>query len=308
MSVEVDIEPEVGGLPMSGAPSTAVMAAPGRTQPALPRAGHPGTGTGPAAAPRVDPASDRDPHDLWEAYLSSRSVADRNALARHYAPLLRSVATRMLPGPGRYVDLEDLEAFGFFGLCDAIERFDPSLGYAFSTLAVPRIRGSIIDHLRSMDPASRTVRAQVKLLDSTTDSLVMELDRQPTVAEIAARMETTPDKVETIQLQAMAAAPISLDTPGPDGSPWGHQALADANATAPSAALEAAELSATIALAISKLRDNERYVIVEHWFHGRRYADIAEDLGVTESRVCQIHTAALGRLRQSRLISSHYWS
>jgi RNA polymerase sigma factor for flagellar operon FliA len=305
--VEVDIETDILGPHVGGAPS-ATMVATGRGCSPNPKAAPTSAPPGPAAVPRVDPASARDPHDLWEAYLESRSVEARNALARHYAPLLRSVAMRMLPGPGRYVDLEDLEAFGFFGLCDAIERFNPSLGYAFSTLAVPRIRGSIIDHLRSMDPASRTVRAQVKLLDSTTDSLVLELERQPTVAEIAARMETTPDKVEAIQLQAMAAAPVSLDTPGPDGSPWGHQALGDARAAAPSAALESAELSAAVAQAISKLRDNERYVIVEHWFHSRRYADIAEDLGVTESRVCQIHTAALGRLRQSRLISSHYWS
>lgn len=259
-----------------------------------------------AEAPRVDGELQRDPVDLWDAYTTTRSLEARNALARHYAPLLRSVAVRMLSGPGRYVQLEDLEAYGFFGLCDAIEHFDPSRGFAFSTLAVLRIRGSIIDHLRSLDQVSRSVRSQVKMLDLTTETLVLELKRQPTLAEVAAEMDMPPDRVAAIRLKAVASAPVSLDQGAPGSTAAAEETLAG-DCPEPTLELERDELQRSMAAAVERLRDKERYVIVEHWYKGRRYADIARDLGVTESRVCQLHSAAMLHLKASPGLASHYF-
>lgn len=258
-------------------------------------------------APSVDGAPSRDPSDLWDEYLACRTIEARNKLARHYAPLLRAVATRMMSGRTGYVDVEDLEAYGFFGLCDAIERFDPSRENAFATLAVPRIRGSIIDHLRALDPASRTVRSGAKLLDLTTDTLVLELRRQPNRAELAAEIGVSVERVEGMQVRARVADAVSLDQPAYKAGTTLAAQLPSVEGPEVSLELMRSGLKEAIAQAITRLRPKEAHVVVEHWFKGRRYAEIAADLGVTESRVCQLHSAALRTLRTSTALAAEYF-
>jgi RNA polymerase sigma factor for flagellar operon FliA len=239
----------------------------------------------------------------WAAWHGSRDHAAREWLVVHYASLVKFVAGRLAAGLPRSVDTGDLVSAGVFGLMGAIERFDPANGAKFESYAIPRIRGAILDGLRALDWVPRSVRSRARSVQDAIASLEHELGRSPTDDEIAAEL-----KIDVAELESWLA-----DIAAGSVGPLDHVALDDAHARTPGAgaggegepgrAIEEGELRDAMRAEIRRLPEREQAVLVLYYDDGLTLAEIGEALGVTESRISQIHTKAVLQLR-SRLASS----
>lgn len=234
----------------------------------------------------------------WEAWHHSQEHTAREWLVVHYASLVKFVAGRLGAGLPRSVDTGDLVSAGVFGLMNAIDRFDPSHGAKFETYAIPRIRGAILDGLRSLDWVPRSVRSRSRQIQDAIALLEHQLGRVPTDEEIAAELN-----IEVAELEKWLA-----DVAAGSVGPLDHIAIdttaAEANAnTQPGSGLEEGELRAAMRTEISKLPEREQAVLVLYYDDGLTLAEIGEALGVTESRISQIHAKAVLQLR-SRLAAS----
>ena len=238
---------------------------------------------------------------VWMAYIAAgRPVVIRNRLATHYLPLVelhaRSVALR-LP---RSVELDDLKSMGYPGLLDAIERFDPAMKTRFETYSAPRIRGAIMDGLREMDEASRTVRAAVTELDAAADRLRLHLGRDATPEEIADHLRLTPYQYAQYDAHRRALRPCSLsgDRTSPDAPVSAavvrSETIRDDRHEDPA---RAALRRRTRELIEEGLDRSERLVIILYYFEGMSLAEIGDVLGLSESRVSQMKTSILARLK-----------
>ena len=234
--------------------------------------------------------------EAWQAWVGARDLAAREWLLVHYASLIKYVAGRLAAGLPRRVDTNDLVSAGMFGLIDAIERFDPGNGAKFETFAVPRIRGAILDSLRSLDWVPRTVRTRSRRIQDAITELEHEHGRAPTDAEIAARLEIDVDVLGTWLSDVAAASVGPLDHVTVDAQPAADDR--DFNrATTPHVAVEASEMRATMRRAIKSLPDKERRVLLMYYEDNLTLAQIGEVLDVTESRVSQIHAKAVLQMR-----------
>jgi RNA polymerase sigma factor FliA len=233
---------------------------------------------------------------LWEKFKADGDRKSRDVLILQYRPLIKYVASKMSSGLPNSVEQDDLEAYGMFGLIDAIDKFEPDRGFKFETYAVSRIRGSIYDELRSMDWVPRSVRARAKELQVTTSHLESSLKRKPTRAEIAYAMDLTEEKVSELQHQA-ASANVSLDefVPGMDDTVTLAETISDNNEAASSPLIES--IGAMVDDITDAMPIKEKIVLALYYYDGLTLADIGKVLGVTESRVCQIHTKAVLNLR-----------
>jgi RNA polymerase sigma factor for flagellar operon FliA len=188
-----------------------------------------------------------------------------------------------------------------FGLMDALEKFDLDRGFKFETYAISRIRGAIIDELRAMDWVPRSVRAKARDVEKAQRKLESKLGREPTDEEVADHMGISKEDLHEINTQLSLVSVMALDeTIGGDES--GEQrslldTLADATSAEPGADLESQEMRGILAAAIDSLSEREKVVVTLYYFEGLTLAEIGEILGVTESRICQIHTKAVGALR-----------
>jgi RNA polymerase sigma factor for flagellar operon FliA len=235
---------------------------------------------------------------LWHAYKRARQQAARDELILHYAPLVHVVVGRLAMGVPRHVDRADLVSYGVFGLIDAIDRFDPDRGHRFETYAMARIRGHIVDELRSFDWVPRSVRAKARAIDRAQRSLESELCRAPTDAELAMALDMTDAELQ----QALAQVSL-INLVAFDASLDGDQRLTigdvlPSSDEAPGHRIELDELRGALARAIEKLPERERDVVALYYHDGLTLAEIGEVLGVTESRACQIHGKAVGHLRR----------
>ena len=234
----------------------------------------------------------------WEAWHVSQEHTAREWLVVHYASLVKFVAGRLSAGLPRSVDTGDLVSAGVFGLMNAIDRFDPEQGAKFETYAIPRIRGAILDGLRALDWVPRSVRSRSRQIQDAIAELEHQLGRAPTDEEIAAELQIEVVELEKWLADVAAGSVGPLDHVAMDSTPSHGDAQSQ-----PGSALEEGELRDAMRQEISKLPEREQAVLVLYYDDGLTLAEIGEALGVTESRISQIHAKAVLQLR-SRLAAS----
>jgi RNA polymerase sigma factor for flagellar operon FliA len=237
---------------------------------------------------------------LWAAYKCDGQHAARDELILRYAPLVQYVAGRMGVGLPSHVERADLVSYGIFGLIDAVERFDPARGCRFETYAIARIKGNILDELRSLDWVPRSVRAKARRIEAALTRLAAALHRSPTDAELADALGMTDDQLQQALSQISLMSLVTFDaavSSATDDPPLTVGDILTTGDDDPLAAFELAELRRALADAIERLSERERAVVSLYYHDGLTLAEIGEVLGVTESRACQIHGKAVTRLR-----------
>ncbi len=239
--------------------------------------------------------------ELWNEFKRTASAGARERLILHYAPLVKYVASRVATGLPASVEQADLVSYGMFGLIDALEKFDLGRGNKFETYAIPRIKGAIIDELRAMDWVPRSVRFKAREIEKAYSDLETMLKRAPTEREIADRLGVSLPELHDVINQISFVSVLALDELLSVGSDRGEQVslidtLADRTVD-PTTGLEGQETRGLLAAAINSLSEREKIVVTLYYFEGLTLAEIGDILGVTESRVCQIHTKAVGQLR-----------
>jgi RNA polymerase sigma factor FliA len=242
--------------------------------------------------------------ELWRSYKNEGDERARERLVVAYSPLVKFIAGRMASGLPSHVDEGDLVSYGLLGLIGAIERFDLDREIKFETFAVARIKGAIIDELRSLDWVPRSVRARARDVERAHAALEAELGRAPRDEEMAEKLEISVDEFHDALLQIANSSVLALDDlwtfADPDGS--GGQisvldTIQDPNAIDPEAEAHTAELKDRLADAIESLPERERLVIALYYYENLTLREIGEVLGVTESRVSQLHTKSVLALR-----------
>jgi RNA polymerase sigma factor FliA len=244
---------------------------------------------------------------LWQDYTRTRRKEIRDQLLVYYAPLVKYVASRVAAGLPQNVEQSDLVGNGWFGLIDAVDRFDPGRGNKFETYAMQRIRGAILDELRSNDWVPRSVRHKARTIEKAMAKLEAKLARTPTETELAEEMDVPLSQLHAMFTQISNAGLVALDEVlGGSGERGDALALVDTLADSsdgPMGHVERNELKQILAAGINGMGDREKWVLMLYYFERFTLADIGKVLNVTESRVCQIHTKAVIQLR-SRIAAS----
>ena len=237
--------------------------------------------------------------DLWQKYTKQPDPATREKLILEYMPLVKYVVGRLAVTLPPTVDAEDLLGYGVMGLIMAIERFAPERGYKFETFAVSRIRGAIIDELRAQDWLPRSVRQKAKELEGKIRSLEHQLGRTATDQELATQLGVTVDELPR-SLAEITAPVLSLDdlvSLGDDGQKISWLDTLPDERLGPSAQLDQEAMTEVLGQAIDLLPERERLLVSLYYHEGLTLKEIGAVLNVTESRVCQLHAQAMGRLR-----------
>ena len=241
---------------------------------------------------------------LWQEYKGNETPEARERLIIHYSPLVKFVAGRVAAGLPQSIEQADLVSYGIFGLIDAIDKFDPARGFKFETYAISRIKGAIIDELRSIDWVPRSIRSKARSIERAYSKLENELKRSPEESEVAAELGVTMPELAQTMSQISFVGVVALDELLSAGERGGNSTVGDTVADRvndPVAAFEVDEMKHVLADAINRMPDRERLVLTLYYYEGLTLAEIGDVLGVTESRVCQIHTKAILQLR-SRLV------
>jgi len=244
--------------------------------------------------------------DLWRRYKSASDERARERLVVAYSPLVKYVAGRMGSALPAHVEEADLISYGLGGLISAIERFDPGRDIRFETYAVARIRGAIIDELRTLDWVPRSVRARAREFERVNTKLEARLHRAPSDEEMAAELAISVEELQDTLLQVSNSTIVALDELWTVSDSTGDQVsmldtLADDAAEDPEALVERSSFRDRVADAIVALPEREKMVIALYYYESLTLREIGEMLGVTESRVSQLHTKAVLRLR-SKLV------
>jgi RNA polymerase sigma factor for flagellar operon FliA len=240
--------------------------------------------------------------ELWRRYKSDGDPRARERLVVAYSPLVKYVAGRTAAGLPPHVEEADLVSYGLVGLISAIERFDPAREIKFETYAITRIKGAIIDELRSIDWVPRSVRARAREIERANTKLEHRLQRSPTDEEMAAELELTVPEFHESLLAISHSSVAALDELWSVSDSSGDQVslmdtIEDPNAPDPSRALDVGDLKDRIADSIASLPEREKLVIALYYYENLTLREIGEVLGVTESRISQLHTKAVLRLR-----------
>ncbi|MCL2415179.1 MAG: FliA/WhiG family RNA polymerase sigma factor [Defluviitaleaceae bacterium] len=232
---------------------------------------------------------------LWKTYAQNKDPAIKEQLIVHYAPMIKYVVGRLGMHIGNNADHEDLMSYGIFGLIDAIDKFDFNKGVKFETYASLRIRGAIIDSLRAMDWIPRTLRQKSKQLESVYSDLENKLGREPSDEELAKSLSITVDEAQELIKKSSLMSLISLN----EYLEVNHDAAFADNSTEqnPEAMLDRKQMQDMLTQAIEGLRDNERMVVTLYYFEELTLKEISKIMGVTESRISQIHSKSILRLR-----------
>lgn len=242
---------------------------------------------------------------IWRDFKATGSSAARDNLIVHYSPLVKYVAGRVSTGLPSNIEQADLVSYGIFGLIDAIAKFEIDRGIKFETYAINRIKGAIIDELRAIDWVPRSVRTKAREVERTLAKLESELRRAPNDQEVADAMGVSVEDLRQVYTQMSFVSVAALDELMSVGGEKGDSVslidtLEDRNAESPEASFEVEEMKSILAGAINKLSEREKIVVTLYYYEGLTLAQIGRVLGVTESRICQMHTKAVLQLR-SRL-------
>lgn len=240
--------------------------------------------------------------ELWRRYKKENDQSARERLVVAYSPLVKYVAGRTGAGLPPHVDDADLISYGLVGLLEAMERYDASREVRFETFAMPRIRGAIIDQLRSLDWVPRSVRSRAREIEQANSKLENRLGRMPTDEEMAAELEITEDELEDSLLRISNSSILALDelwmVPDSSGDSVSLlDTIKDPDAPDPQALLASSDVREQLLEVIQKLPEREKLVIALYYFEGLTLREIGDVLGVTESRVSQLHSKAVLRLR-----------
>nr|WP_299033983.1 RNA polymerase sigma factor WhiG [uncultured Pseudokineococcus sp.] len=283
---------------------------PGR-RPAAPTQERRGAGAGPGTPVEDDDDVDRPltpaeeaeaaVRELWVRFKTTGDAAVRERLILHYSPLVKFVAGRVGVGLPSNVEQADLVSYGVFGLIDAIEKYDLERAIKFETYAIQRIRGAIIDELRALDWIPRSVRSKAREVEKTYAELEARLHRTPTEPEVAAQMDIPLKDLHHIFSQVSYVNLVALDelmSGGEKGDSLSlGETLEDTRAEDPVLAFEGEETKFLLARAIDQLSEREKIVVTLYYYENMTLAEIGRILGVTESRICQMHSKAVLQLR-----------
>lgn len=239
---------------------------------------------------------------LWRDYKTRAQPELRDQLILHYSPLVKYVAGRVGVGLPSNIDQSDLVSYGIFGLIDAIEKFDLERAIKFETYAISRIRGAIIDELRSIDWIPRSVRSKARDVERAYSTLEAKLQRSPSEPEVAAELGVPVESLRKIFSQVSFVNVVALDELLHSGGERGDKStlgdsLADPRADDPVSLFENEETRYILADSVAALPEREKIVVTLYYYEGLTLNEIGQVLGVTESRACQLHTKAVLQLR-----------
>ena len=247
---------------------------------------------------------DQDPaklSQLWADYKESGNGALRDQLIVHYSPLVKYVAGRVAAGLPPNIEQADLVSNGIFGLIDAIEKFEPERGYKFETYAISRIKGAILDELRSIDWVPRSVRLKARAIEQAYTKLEAERHRSPTDVELAGELDMSEVQLQRALGQISFVGLVALDeillVSGDRGETLTLGDTVADPAAGPMATYEVEEMRQILADAINQMAEREKLVLTLYYYEGLTLSEIGQVLGVSESRVSQIHTKSVIHLR-----------
>ena len=238
---------------------------------------------------------------LWLAFGRTHDKAIRDRLILTYAPLVKYVAGRLGSGLPAHVDEGDLVSYGLLGLIGAIERYDPTRDIKFETYAIARIKGAIIDELRALDWVPRSVRSRAREIERAIAELEAKLGTAPTDEQIAAKIGISVDELEEsltdISRSSIAALDELWSVSGEGDQVSLLDTIEDTTGPRPQDALDEVETREALADAIARIPEREKLVVTLYYYEELTLREIGEVLGVTESRVSQLHTKAVLRLK-----------
>ena len=242
-----------------------------------------------------------DTQALWLEFRRTNDKAIRDRLILTYAPLVKYVAGRLGSGLPAHVDEGDLVSYGLLGLIGAIERYDPARDIKFETYAISRIKGAIIDELRALDWVPRSVRSRAREIERAIAELEAKLGTAPTDEQIAAKIGITVEELEDsltdISRSSIAALDELWSVSGEGDQVSLLDTIEDTTGIRPQEALDENEMREALADAIARLPEREKLVVTLYYYEELTLREIGEVLGVTESRVSQLHTKAILRLK-----------
>jgi RNA polymerase sigma factor for flagellar operon FliA len=243
--------------------------------------------------------TDSDVQHLWQSYHADRSVEARNRLVERYLPLVRYNAERIWSRLPEGVELDDLISAGIFGLMDAIEAFDTTRGVKFETYCVPRIRGAMLDELRTMDWVPRLVRSKASKLEDARKTLEASLGRPPRPDELAERLQVSIEELEAMVGEATAVSLVSLNKKWYETDSYKDvreiDILEDKKAEDPTHRLQNRDLMRLVTRGLNR---NERLIIILYYYEDMTMKEIGATLDLSESRVSQMHSSIVARLQQ----------
>ena len=239
-------------------------------------------------------SSDHSVDELWRRYKADGDRDARDRLVVHYSPLVKFVAGRVRSGLPASVDQNDLVSDGVIGLMDAVDKFEPERGLQFQTYAVTRIRGSIVDGLRGADWVPRSVREKIRDIDAAQARLEAQLGRAPSDQEIAAELDLTIEELRKVYTLTAHTSVVSFETVLDDDAPRARSDLPGADDDLPPGFLRA----------VRELAERDQVVVALYYWERLTLAEIGQVLGVTESRVSQLHSRATMQLRRKLLVDA----
>ncbi|MGQ9497953.1 MAG: sigma-70 family RNA polymerase sigma factor [Desulfotomaculales bacterium] len=238
--------------------------------------------------------------EMWQEYHDTGSKEARDRLILAHLPLVKQLAGRLAVRLAPFVSQEDLEGYGVFGLIEAIERYNPAMGADFQTYAYQRIRGTMLDEVRRQAWVPRSLWHRLKMVNAAREGLAAAGGGQPSDAEVAEAAGLKPEEFRRLARHFGAIGRVSLDDVrcgrGGEAVRW-QDVLEDPNSPDPLEQVVAREDSALLAEAVKRLEERDRLVLALYYQESLTLKEIGRVLGVTESRVCQLHSKAVGKLR-----------
>ncbi len=242
----------------------------------------------------MEPTTDQSVDELWRRFKTEGDRDARDRLVVHYAPLVKFVAGRVRSGLPASVDQNDLVSDGVIGLMDAVDKFEPERGLQFQTYAVTRVRGAIVDGLRTSDWVPRSVREKIRDIDAAQTRLEAQLGRSPTDREVADELGLSVEELRKVYTLTAHTSVVSFETVVDEDAPGSTTDLPGADDDLPPGFLRA----------VRELAERDQVVVALYYWERLTLAEIGQVLGVTESRVSQLHSRATMQLRRKLLDSA----
>lgn len=234
----------------------------------------------------------KDMNNIWLEYSKSHDPKIKEMLTEHYVHLVKLVAGRLGIYLNQYIDIDDLVGYGILGLIDAIDKFDPTKNVKFETYASLRIRGSILDAIRKLDWVPRTLRKKQKDIDKAYMELEIEYGRPPLDEEVAKFLKISVDEYYLLLKEVNISSLVSIDE-----NVYYFETISDQNTVVPEQHIQEKEMKETLAKLIEDLPERENKVILLYYYEELTLKEISRVLEVSESRVSQLHTKAVSRIR-----------